>query len=61
MSLLLGGKGRELGSWFASTLLDVRAYCGEVLLLLRYVLLEALGLGRRPRPLQPERLQVQRR
>jgi hypothetical protein len=41
---------RTIGAFSSS-----RAYRGEVLLLLRYVLPETLGLGRRSRPLQPER------
>src|SRR5918995_4372797 len=37
--------------------LDVGAYRGEVFFLLRHVLPQALGLRRRPRSLQPERLE----
>ena len=43
MTLLLRGREWGFGSRCASTLFDVRANCGEVLLLLRYVLLEALA------------------
>src|ERR671912_1243921 len=45
------------GSSSSGILLDAWTDRGEVRLLLRYVLLEAPGLGRSPRPLQPERLQ----
>src|SRR5215208_3666779 len=43
-------------SLFTSTFLDVWTDRGQVLLLLCYVLLEARGLGRCSRPLQPERV-----